>query len=125
MKSLVKATENQFQVIVPDKTRRLSDVLDHEKMFATMVWYNRHQIKLERLENGDVKVVEPHEASLNPGRLIPKDIWVRAKKAAKEAENTYGLENLGPWDDFDLGMIKGKLSALRWIMGSEWDDLDT
>jgi hypothetical protein len=36
-----------------------------------------------------------------------------------------GIENLGPWDDFEWGMINGKLSDLGWIMRDEWDMLDT
>ena len=32
---------------------------------------------------------------------------------------------LGPYSDFGLGMLNGKLSALRWVLGSEWDFLDT
>jgi hypothetical protein len=36
-----------------------------------------------------------------------------------------GAENLGPYTDFEWGMINGKLSALRWVTGSEWDFLDT
>lgn len=32
---------------------------------------------------------------------------------------------LGPYTDFDLGMLNGELSALHWVLGSEWDFLDT
>jgi hypothetical protein len=28
-------------------------------------------------------------------------------------------------DDFEQGMWNGKLSTLRWVLGSEWDFLDT
>ena len=48
-----------------------------------------------------------------------------ALKAARSVERRYGQKNLGPWDDFEWGMINGKLSALRWVLGDEWDMLDT
>lgn len=40
-------------------------------------------------------------------------------------EKKYGKGNLGPYSKFDWGMINGKLSALRWVFGDEWDMLDT
>ncbi|MEH5891632.1 hypothetical protein PO663_24080, partial [Enterobacter roggenkampii] len=49
--------------------------------------------------------------------------WERAKLAAEKVEEKY--EDTGPWDDFEWGMINGKLSALRWVLGDEWDMLDT
>jgi len=48
-----------------------------------------------------------------------------ALRAAVRAEEKFSLDNLGPWDDFEWGMINGKLSALRWVLGDEWDMLDT
>lgn len=33
--------------------------------------------------------------------------------------------HLGPYSDFDWRMINGKLSALRWVLGDDWDMLDT
>jgi hypothetical protein len=52
-------------------------------------------------------------------------VWKRAEEAARRKEKQCGLEELGPWDDFEWGMINGKLSALRWVLGDDWDMLDT
>jgi hypothetical protein len=46
-------------------------------------------------------------------------------KAARRLEKKYGKENLGPYSKFEWGMINGKLSALRWVFGDDWDMLDT
>jgi hypothetical protein len=45
-------------------------------------------------------------------------------ESAKKVEDIYGKDNLS-FDDFEWGMINGKLSALRWVIGEEWDNLDT
>jgi hypothetical protein len=61
------------------------------------------------------------EEKLKPGM---ETIFKQARAAAKKIERKYGRKNLG-WDDFEWGMVNGKLSALNWVMGDEWDFLDT
>lgn len=43
----------------------------------------------------------------------------------RRLEATYPADELGPHIDFEWGMVNGKLSALRWVLGHEWDLLDT
>lgn len=91
--------------------RKPEEISNSEEEFLDKIWYNRHKILENKVNKGTVKV-EPK-------------IWQGALKSAKRVEEKYGLKELGPWDDFEWGMINGKLSALRWIFGEEWDMLDT
>lgn len=97
------------------------------KIARALVWYNRNQVAREKIERGENRIVEKETFPVNDHarRPIQRDIWEGALKAAARVEKKYGLDNLGPWDDFEWGMINGKLSALRWVLGDEWDMLDT
>lgn len=106
--------------------RSLTEILDAENEMFEKVWYNRHQIRKYKIKRGQVKIIERQKYSpTTADKTIIKEIWEGAEKSAKRIEKKYGLNNLGPWDDFEWGMISGKLSALRWVTGDHWDDLDT
>lgn len=105
--------------------RGISDIVTSSNELADKIWYNRHQNWLYQIEIGENKIVPRSEYKEYNPRITPDDIFNGARKAAVGMEKLYGIENLGPWDDFEWGMLNGKLSALRWVLGSEWDDLDT
>ncbi|MDO8637176.1 MAG: hypothetical protein Q7R34_13260 [Dehalococcoidia bacterium] len=91
--------------------RSMREILEAEEEFFDKVWYGRHK-SLELMVESGRKEVDPK-------------IWQGALKAAKKVESKYGKKQLGPRDDFEWGMLNGKLSALRWASGDEWDMLDT
>ena len=108
--------------------RWLSDILDAEQRLFRQVWYNRHMNLRLGVESGEVRIVTSEEFERLDGyhpEVVVDSVWQRARRAAKKTEMEVGRDLLGPWDDFEWGMINGKLSAIRWVLGDEWDMLDT
>ena len=91
--------------------RSIEEIVEAEEEYFSKVWYGRHELLEEAVKSG--------RSSVDP------EIWKGALKSAKRVKAKYGKEKLGNWDDFEWGMISGKLSALRWVLGEEWDMLDS
>jgi hypothetical protein len=112
-----------------EEPRLLTEILEAEHLLYRQVWYNRHWNRRIAIEKGRHKLVAKDEWDKQQPKRRQKmtvdSVWERAVAAAKRTEGEVGAENLGPWTDFEWGMINGKLSALRWVMGSDWDFLDT
>jgi hypothetical protein len=88
-------------MVSPMRTR--DDIGAAAEEFCDKVWYNRQQLLYDR-----------HQIRRTDGKDVARCI-----------EDKYGKANFGPYDDFEWGMINGKLSALRWVLGDEGDMLDT
>lgn len=93
--------------------RRLDEIQAAEQEFFDRIWYQRSMAQeWKREDAGDHGAVEDLRRIAGAGRR-------------RVEERFKGAKNLGPYSDFEWGMLNGKLSALRWVLGSEWDFLDT
>jgi PIN domain len=120
--------ELKWEFEYEEKPRSLSEILEAEHLLFRQVWYNRHLNLMYRVERGEVEVVDEldkTEKGYYRQDQITRGTLDAALAAGERARKEVGNENLGPWDDFEWGMLNGKLSALRWVTGSEWDFLDT
>ncbi|MGY4768964.1 restriction endonuclease [Kribbella sp. CWNU-51] len=98
--------------IIPEHMRTTAEILAAEEEFFDKVWYVRKLILEERVEEGRREPLQP-------------EIEQAMRDAMLRVEDRRGRENLGPWGDWEWGFVNGKLSALRWVLGEEWDFLDT
>lgn len=108
--------------------RSLSEMIEAMDELTDQVWYNRHKNLAWEIQHKKVKVVTQDEwvkAGSNNQAHIVDSIWDGAKRAAAETRKRLGKAKCGPHDDFEWGMINGKLSAIRWMLGDDWDMLDT
>jgi len=97
-----------------DVPRNESEILAAEQEFFDKVWYVRSVIR------SDEETAE-----------LPEDIKKGMLAARKKIEDKYGRRELnkmigrGHDKAWEYGYANGKLAALRWVLGEEWDFLDT
>lgn len=95
-----------------EEPRTLAEIVEAEAEFFDRVWYVRSTV-------------------MDDDRPMPDDIRAGMMAARERVETTYGRDALwkaiGPGHEeaWQYGYISGKLATLRWVLGSEWDFLDT
>lgn len=88
-------------------------ILEAEREFMDVIWYDRKLVLQQKLKEGTETISpEIHKGMLASMKKLEK------KYVKKKLRNYYH-------DDFEWGMLNGKLSALRWVLGDDWDMLDT
>jgi hypothetical protein len=90
--------------------RSQSEILAAEQEFFDRVWHERHLVGRYKHESGE----QPMDES------IYKMALEAAERVRERRPDIRPVES-----DFEWGMWNGKLSALRWVLGDEWDFLDT
>jgi hypothetical protein len=96
-----------------EEPRTLAEIIEAEQEYFDKVWY--------------VRSIAHHDGQ----RELPADIHAGMMANRERAEAEYGHDELwkaiGPGHEeaWQYGYISGKLATLRWVLGSEWDFLDT
>jgi len=90
--------------------RKVAEINQELGEMEDKLWYGRH-LSLRYDVEHDGKYVDPK-------------IWKGALASATKVEEKYGAENL-QLNNFEWGMLNGKISALRWVLGDDWDELYT
>jgi len=109
---MVEARPDFLHQLFREEMRLQPDVLNAEQEYFDRLWYYR---STRGRVGGPDDPVDSYEPKLRA--------TVLAARARIEAQ--FDKQSLETLDDFELGMINGKLSALRWVLGDEWDFLDT
>jgi hypothetical protein len=96
--------------LTADPIRSVKQILAAEDELFTRVWYGRSQSAEDLRAQG-----------------TPEAIIKGATRGKRGAEKRFGKKSLEEnfKSDFDWGFVSGKLSAIRWVLGEEWDMLDT
>jgi hypothetical protein len=98
--------------IIVDSMRTTAEILAAENEFFDKIWYVRKLILQEKIADGRHTPLDP---KLEEGM----------RAGMRAVEQKYGPDNVGPCGDWEWGFVNGKLSALRWVLGEDWDFLDT
>lgn len=108
--------------------RSLTEILKAMDILTEQIWYNRHMNRAYLIRTGKIKLVNQEtwgKGKQDNQHMIIDEVWEAALMAARDTKKRLGKKNIGPWTDFEWGMLNGKLSALRWSLGDDWDMLDT
>lgn len=99
--------------------RSINKIKEAENKFHERVWLERHLVSKdwsnwinEYLESGNQNKIDIAEKALEEEKRITK-------------QYKGDPDFITPCSDYEWGVINGKLSALRWVLGCEWDELDT
>ena len=77
------------------------------------------------LRRGDDSIKKAYETFLDKvwwNRHMAHGEPAAGRDGARGVEEKYGLEFLEPGDDIEWGICLGKMMALAWVLGMEWED---
>lgn len=93
--------------VLDSPVRSLAEILEAEEEYGDRVWYDEND---RQLRDPDSHVCDCCQEARN--------------ERMSEVEATYGRRSLmvSGGSDFERGILQGKLEALEWLLGADWED---
>jgi hypothetical protein len=101
----------QMHGVLKSYVRAESEIGKAEQEFFDRVWYYRKIVMFENIKAGK--------------ETITPEILKSCRAHMKEMREKYGRSIGHYMTDWEWGYVNGKFAALRWVLGEEWDFLDT
>lgn len=101
----------QMHGVLKSYVRAESEIGKAEGEHFNRVWYYRKIVMFENIK-ARTETIDP---------AILKNV----RASMKEMREKYGRDIGKYMTDWEWGYVNGKFAALRWVLGDEWDFLDT
>lgn len=97
--------------VLKSNLRPEDEIGEAAEEFFNRVWYYRKLVMFSNITEGK--------------ETITPDMRKAVYASMKRVRQKYGRSVGKYMTDWEWGFVNGKLSALRWVLGEEWDFLDT
>ena len=108
--------------------RTQGEILEELHDLQAIIWYRESYLQMAKDILSGAMIVTDHCASIQGcnSSVITRETWAGIRAAAKEIEDELGLEvKDSPFVELtDLSVLRGRLEALRWIMGKDWPEAE-
>jgi hypothetical protein len=108
--------------------RTQTEILEELQDLEALIWYKGdYQKLLKEVLTGGMAVVEHvyTDGRIN-SKVMSRDTWLGIQDAARKIESELGFElrdsELG--EAHDLRVLKGRVEALRWVLGKDWPEAE-
>ena len=112
---------------LPNSVRHIDEITDEVVQLVFQVWSHRSSHPLFKNQR-DEMVINRDSSGLIASRDLPPLPDARHRDEALEPVQDFfkrnGSDEIESWTDYEWGLVSGKLSAIRWMLGDEWDLLD-
>lgn len=108
------------------KVRSVAELTKAREDYLKSAWLERHCEARELVKQGRLRITADADSDEDADNgELPVARWQEAIRIGDRLREQLPPEVIGQPTSFEWGIVCGKLSALRWVLGDDWDNLTT